>query len=1410
MRKLTDHYSLTPRSVVALIAGVAAACLSTAAAVEVVGDVEWPTEWQVFAPFDRDDHVLEPRSFARVPATIRTVARSRDAQVDGRLREAEAVRMAVEPGMPINLSDLFAERTPGNVAFVLMEVESPTDQAISIGIGADWWVEVWMNGEAVFDTLADGNGPGIIGMTNHVVEVPVSKGTNVLAVRLISGRATATLAIGGPREFAMEQARLDRIAKARVLNILPPDFNDRLLFPVDRQATYMAERGLVLPQTDADLTAGALVGLQPMPARQMAMRRGQMMDTIDRRFNEPVHILLSKYRYPAEDGHLDAIVWTTPADKDAAPHGRLEVILKDASGGVLARHRVDKLSPSGLFFSVGLPPQLDGSSGALEVVWYDGDREVGRAEEVFHVNPATGVATSGRVALRILNDTGATVNNAPMTLGVPFPRGALSDESNVRLVDEHGVEQPLQTRVTGKWSRYGPVKWLLCDFTADLDGEPRQWFLEYGPSIQRRQVGEIDIASIDAGFPAIDAGRLRVDDGVLAYDFSGSGDFKPLLATAALSGAFVQHENGKLFLTPTDVAHSVEEIGSEKILVRRTGWYVDPTSGERFCQFVTRMLFHRDSPVVRIYHTWIYTGDSNIDRIADMGWAFETAGSPQAAAFLTAFSGGEWLPTQSLVQFDYQEFLLPETGEEIAGRTPGVVTLLVDGGRVTFGAKDFWQNFPSELAVYEDGFAFYNWPKRNPAARFERPVPIRDAFRHRYVHEGEVLDFRMPDEYAKGAIWDEATNRGRGGESHWGEGRPDSVNAQGVARTEEMFLYFTPADTSGDAAARVMQGLNDESLRAVADPSWVTGSGVFGPIHPKDTERYADEEHLYELSVTAPTRWIERLGVYGMWLYGDYPTWNINLGGRWVSNYRTFRKNHHAYPLRWIPFIRSGDPKLLKLAENAARQMSDANFCHYATEDIDAIVGPDYYRMQGWWDRNLFPWAGRTGPRTRGYTVDTDYLWDTYYLTGYGRTRDVALLFGELTQRDPISVARGRASQSMMKSYLDMYQATFNPWFLDAAHELAKLHVALYGGDHEIDTLTSDHPRESTGYDHWRFADQAFLAFTGSDDYEPIARNSAIGYSNPRMITVRAGASDEGGGSGQHAVYAWHLTGDPLYLGRAAATLDHLRYSAYDGDIDYFRGISHGSHGGGATGIAFGVPMAMALLAELDEEAEPIHNAIWIGPNEVDRNAPEGAFRHHFPSVYILHRDEEPFRISIDARGSGVTQQPVRYAISGPQGAVVTKETVSSEDLSLDLPKGVYTVDISGDLRLFLPLAKPEVPEVVYFETTAEGTFARGGSLGYWFYVPEGVAEFAISFPNRSGPRQPINRASVWNPQGERAWDRSYHNDDVPVSAVITVPPGQDGKLWRVTGGSFIVDPQILPYFSISRGKWFNPAEFSE
>ena len=88
-----------------------------------------------------------------------------------------------------------------------------------------------------------------------VARGPTRWGRAALAVALL---VSGTIA----GQVAMADAHSRQQPVQHDLNVLPERFEDRLLFPVEEQAVAMARRGLELPQTDADLSRGALAGVQ--------------------------------------------------------------------------------------------------------------------------------------------------------------------------------------------------------------------------------------------------------------------------------------------------------------------------------------------------------------------------------------------------------------------------------------------------------------------------------------------------------------------------------------------------------------------------------------------------------------------------------------------------------------------------------------------------------------------------------------------------------------------------------------------------------------------------------------------------------------------------------------------------------------------------------------------------------------------------------------------------------------------------------------------------------------------------------------------------------------------------------------------------------------------------------------------
>lgn len=92
---------------------------------------------------------------------------------------------------------------------------------------------------------------------------------------------------------------------------------------------------------------------------------------------------------------------------------------------------------------------------------------------------------AGSVELTVRERLGVDRYGEPVTMGVPFPKGALADVDHLRLVTG-GNEVPAQFRVLGTWLPGASIRWVLVDFLTDLRAnEERSYRLEYGPKVRR-------------------------------------------------------------------------------------------------------------------------------------------------------------------------------------------------------------------------------------------------------------------------------------------------------------------------------------------------------------------------------------------------------------------------------------------------------------------------------------------------------------------------------------------------------------------------------------------------------------------------------------------------------------------------------------------------------------------------------------------------------------------------------------------------------------------------------------------------------------------------------------------------------------------------------------------------------------
>lgn len=162
-------------------------------------DIEWPATWKVVGPFPKDKMPFAEEDLKKIPDIL---------IVDGKRYRASVLK-AVNGVLDFSnlyggygLPPLKANEKPGafprdnavrgdewgnRVAYAFAEIYCPDDGRLLIGAGADWWMQWFLDGKPVYNTLKYGNGPCPFSVTDHTFTVDVSRGRHVVAVMVKAG-----------------------------------------------------------------------------------------------------------------------------------------------------------------------------------------------------------------------------------------------------------------------------------------------------------------------------------------------------------------------------------------------------------------------------------------------------------------------------------------------------------------------------------------------------------------------------------------------------------------------------------------------------------------------------------------------------------------------------------------------------------------------------------------------------------------------------------------------------------------------------------------------------------------------------------------------------------------------------------------------------------------------------------------------------------------------------------------------------------------------------------------------------------------------------------------------------------------------------------------------------------------------
>jgi hypothetical protein len=481
-------------------------------------------------------------------------------------------------------------------------------------------------------------------------------------------------------------------------------------------------------------------------------------------------------------------------------------------------------------------------------------------------------------------------------VGVPFPKGALGSENEIRVLDKQKEEVPIQARNLAQWED-GSVRWALLDFQAD---GKHDYIAEYGSEVSRCVPDDALEVSESETDVVVTTGPLRVAFSKLRAVFPGvvwvkgeDGSYRKVSGTSA--AVALKGEDGTVYRSGKPEVVVVEEAGPERVCVRMD--LPHRMRSRTLFRSIVRVHLFRGSGAMRVLHTF------ENDRVEEMFTCiralslradFKVGGHAEGRVGRRRVGGlGEEVVLHQGLD---NRYTMSQGEEEIAKgrRAEGCVELRGDMGGVSLVVRDFWQNYPKGLVVDEKGMTVAICPALNEVD-YPRGGELEDRLYY-YLLDG-VYKFKA-----------------------------------GVSRTHEMWFHVR---SGGDVPEGFAGSVQDPALYCVSLAAF-NKSRALTRLPDKSKSPFPPYEEWVEKvrGVYAEDRVKSR--AYGMLNYGD-----------WFGE-RVYNWGNMEYDTPWCflqEYLRGGHPDFYTWAEEAGRHLIDVDTVHY-TDDPD-ILGSQYLHSVG-------------------------------------------------------------------------------------------------------------------------------------------------------------------------------------------------------------------------------------------------------------------------------------------------------------------------------------------------------------------------------------------------------------------------------------------------------------------------------
>lgn len=537
----------------------------------------------------------------------------------------------------------------------------------------------------------------------------------------------------------------------------------------------------------------------------------------------------------------------------------------------------------------------------------------------------------------------------PITTGVPFPRGGLVDARDCRLIDDLGVEQPLQTKVAATWdAKKTSIRWLTIDFIAQPG---RKYALEFGqdvtpksfpPSIvidQRDDEVAVATGAMKATFsrrgPAVLA-AVQID-----VDCDGQITDQEVVAAGADGG---DHQ----FANPSNVVSTsarddqdreivVESVGPVRACVRIDGWYTGP-QGERVVRYRTRYHLFAGLSLIKMLDEFRIVESTRDLQFRDIALPLQLRLDKSDLQVSASWESDPATPTMlslqgedsiSLRQETFRHYgnlecraVLEQTSASTTGTQAGPwMQVSDDRVAVTGSLRWFRQQFPKEWEASSGRLTLHLWSPHVTPLDFGK-AGLRDFF----GPAGEKYLLGWKASAGSTPITDFFYYAGRHAlERDGGDGR-------GINKHHEVWYHFGPARDA--AAGREYGDLADRQPLCLATGRWNVDTGVFGPLaaRPNNSPYEAIVDRIFELERYAQ----DTFGDYGWWLFGAGPHYSYQWDAeakRHVADPRRFE--YHTYQREtqlWWNYLRSGERKFYDWAIPSENHWVDVAVSHVPTK----------------------------------------------------------------------------------------------------------------------------------------------------------------------------------------------------------------------------------------------------------------------------------------------------------------------------------------------------------------------------------------------------------------------------------------------------------------------------------------------